>query len=840
MPDLRLVPAAVGTWGCAAALLDGSSGAALLAAGVLTAGAAGVWTLGRRRAAAPAGPTGPAGPAPMVAAVLVCMAAVALATGGRLAAVESGPLPELARERAWAEFELVITADPRKRSGPPAAGRARLVVEARAQAVRKNGTSAGGHVAGGGGGGRVRIRVPVVVLASGDEWRTLLPSQRVRAAGTVYPAGGGLVGGLLVVRGPPEHIRPPSPWQEWAGGARERLRAAAAGLPDPAAGLLPALVVGDTSGLRPQTTAAFEDSGMTHLLAVSGSNLAIMTGVALAACRSLGRTGWTAAVVGAVTIAVFVLLARAEPSVLRAAFMAAIALAALAAGRQRVGLTALAASVLGLLLFDPALAHSFGFALSVLATGGIMVLVPRWRDRWSARMPRWIAEAVAVALAAHVACLPLLAVLSAEVSWVAVPANVLAAPAVPVATVGGFAVAGLALVWPPLAAAAAWLPGAAVLWIGAVAAAAARLPGRALPWPDTAAGAVALVVVLVVLLVLRRRVRLAVCAVAAAVALTALCVHWLAPAWPPAGWALVACRIGQGDALVLRAADGRAVVVDTGPDPVAVSRCLTDLRVSRIALLVITHGDSDHAGGTAGALAGRSVQTALLPPGFDHPATVRLLRSKAVPVRTGTAGQRWTLRPWTLDVLWPRPGSSGGNDGSIVLLAHWSPEPGDPAAPARMLLTGDIEEPAQRELLRSTHAVRGVDVLKVPHHGAGSQEPAFIAATRPDVTLTSVGADNPYGHPEPATWALLQSVAAANYRTDVHGDIAVVPGPAGPGVVCRDPGPRRTPRRGRPRRLRTVAAPCARPPPPCGAGAAARRCSVPLSTGRRTRRLYLK
>ncbi|MDT0302136.1 ComEC/Rec2 family competence protein [Streptomonospora wellingtoniae] len=771
-PDLRLVPPAVGTWVCTAALLGGSSGTALVVAGALAVCAGAVWLSARRRA----------GAVPMlVVAVLACSAAGALATGGRLAAVESSPLPELAEERGWTELDLVVTADPRQRSGPPAPGRQRLVVEARAESVRTREPATGAEP----GGVQVRTRVPVVVLASGDAWRDLLPGQRVGASGTVLPAGGGLTGGLFVVRGPPDRVLPPSAWQEWAGDARARLRRAAAGLPDPAAGLLPALVVGDTSGLEPQTVAAFEDSGLTHLLAVSGSNLAIMTGVALAACRGLGRPGWTAAFVGAVTIAAFILLARAEPSVLRAAFMAAVSLAALALGRPRVGLTALAASVLGLLLFDPGLSRSFGFALSVLATGGIMVLAPGWRDRWSARMPRWAAEAVAVALAAHVACLPLLVVLSAEVSWVAVPANVLAAPAVPIATVGGFAVAGLALVWPAAAGVAAWLPGTAVLWVAAVAATAARLPGRALPWPSTAAGAVCLAAMLVVLLVLRGRVRLVVCAAGLAAALTALCLHWLAPAWPPAGWAVVACRVGQGDALVLRTDGGRAVVVDTGPDPVAVSRCLTDLRVRSIGLLVITHGDGDHAGGTAGALSGRDTRLALLPPGFDHPPSVRLLRSAEVPVRIASAGQRWSLAPWTLDVVWPPPGSRGGNDGSIVLLAGLPPASGA----LRVLLTGDIEEPAQRTLLRSTHAIRGVDVLKVPHHGAGTQDPGFLAATRPDIALTSVGADNAYGHPEPSTWSLLQSAAAANYRTDVHGDIAVVPGPAGPEVVCRNPGP---------------------------------------------------
>lgn len=815
LPDLRLVLPALATWACTAVLLGGTARAACAAAAALAVVAVGVWALGRRERF----------PRLPLAAVAVCMAAGALATAGRLAAVESSPITHLANEEASVTLDLAITDDPRPRADPPAPGRPRLIIEARAEAVLADAampaadpanvpTPASAEGAAGTAGtavfgtsdvspaaeaGAVRTRVPVVVLASGEAWRDLLPSQRVRAEGTVLPAEGDpLVGGVFVVRGPPERLDPPSPAQAWAGHTRARLRAAASGLPEPADGLLPALVVGDTSRVPPETAAAFRDSGMTHLLTVSGSNLAIMTGAALGAMRWLGRTGVPAAVVGAATVAVFVLVARPEPSVLRAAFMASIALLAVALGRRRTGVAALAAATLGLLLFDPGLARSFGFALSVLATAGILVLAPRWRDRWSARLPTWLAEAVAVALAAHVACLPLLAVLSAEVSWVAVPANVLAAPAVPLASVGGFAVAGLALVWPWAAQTVVWLPGAAVLWIDAVASTAARLPGRAVPWPATALGAVLLALLVAAALALRGRTARAVGAAGLAAALTALALTWVAPGWPPPGWALVACRIGQGDALVLTAeGGGRAVVVDTGPDPAAIDSCLADLRVSEVALLVLTHGDLDHVGGTRGAIGGRSVRAALVPPAFDHPQTLRTLRSERIPVHVGTAGQRWRVAPWTLDVLWPRAGGAApvGNDGSVVLLARWPLASGGAMT---ALLTGDIEEPAQRALLGS-HAVRGVDVLKVPHHGAGSQEPTFIAATRPDITLTSVGAGNPYGHPDPATWAQLRRLPSADYRTDRHGDIAVVPEPRGaggrpaerPAAVCRDPGPRR-------------------------------------------------
>lgn len=515
-------------------------------------------------------------------------------------------------------------------------------------------------------------------------------------------------------------------------------------------------------------------------MTVSGANLAVLTGVALGLGRWFGWPPWFTASVGAGMIVVFILVARSEPSVLRSAVMGGIALLALALGRQRAGLTALTATVVGLLLFDPALARSYGFALSVLATAAILVLAPGWRDSWSARLPRWVAETIAVALAAHVGCVPVLVLLSAEVSWVAVPANVLAGPLVPFATVGGFAVMGIALLWPAAAAVVVWLPGILVMWVGAIATHAARVPQGAFPWRDDLAGAVAAAALILVFLAARGRLRRALCALGALVVATPVVLHWLAPPWPPSGWAVVACDVGQGDAIVLSAGDHRAVVVDTGVEPTLVDNCLRDLRVRSLPLLVLTHGDADHDGGIEGALSGRAAGAALVPGNYDSPGAERELDEGSVAVRTAEAGQRWNAGPWRLDVLWPRGGAaSGSNDDSVVLLARWAP-PGDSRAPPMTaLLTGDIEERAQRALL-SEHAIRGVDLLKTPHHGAKTQDESFLAATRPRVTITSAGADNPYGHPDPGTWALLTSLTRANYRTDRHGDIAVVPGPDGP------------------------------------------------------------
>src|SRR4029079_1785629 len=203
--------------------------------------------------------------------------------------------------------------------------------------------------------------------------------------------------------------------------------------------LVPALVDGDDAGLPERTATDFRTAGLTHLLAVSGTNLTLVVGALLVLARAIGVRARGLVVAGALGVVGFVLLARPEPSVLRAAVMGSVALVGMGSnGRQR-GPRALGLAVLGLMLFDPWLAGEVGFALSVLATAGIVFLAPGWRDALGRWLPRWVAEALSVPLAAQLACTPLVAAISGQVSLVAVLANLLAAPAVGPATVLGLA-----------------------------------------------------------------------------------------------------------------------------------------------------------------------------------------------------------------------------------------------------------------------------------------------------------------------------------------------------------------------------------------------------------------
>lgn len=593
----------------------------------------------------------------------------------------------------------------------------------------------------------------------------------------------------------PRIVAPPSRPQRLAATLRAGLREATAGLPEDARALLPGLVVGDTARVTPELHAAFQATDMLHLLAVSGANFTILLALLigppgtahLVERRGLApRVGlslrMTALLGGALTLG-FAVVCRPEPSVLRAAACGAVALLAIATGRRRSLIPALATAVLVLVLYDPWLARSYGFLLSVLATGALLTLAPRWSAGLRRRgVPARLAEALGAAAAAQAVCAPVVAVLAARVSLVAVPCNLLAEFAVAPATVLGFAALAAAPVAMPVAEFFAWCAGWPAGWIAGIARTGAALPGNGVDWPGGWRGGALLAVATVVAVLVGRRVLKSAWLVAACAVLLLLAVVQPPPltrvitGWPPPGWRMVMCDVGQGDALVLAAGAGTGVVVDAGPDPVPVDRCLRALGITKVPLLLFTHFHADHVAGLPGVLRGRSVgaigTTGLQEP-VDQVAFVRRLAARrGVPVVRAAAGERRRAGPLTWEVLWPPPRPvpepDGPNDASITLLVR--------TAGLTLLLLGDLEPPAQRALLRTADGARlsRVDVLKVAHHGSAFQDPELLRRVAPRLALISCGADNPYGHPAPRTVEALRQGGAAVLRTDQDGAVAVV------------------------------------------------------------------
>jgi competence protein ComEC len=743
-PDLRLVVPAAATWAAAALAAHHPLLPLVLALPLLL--------LAARRPAHVA----------VAAAALACVAAATVATTAR-AATRAGPLAALARDRAVVTLDLTVTGDPRPLTGRVVG--AQRVADLAVVPTRAERLLAGDRA--------LRLRRPVTVFAPLRGWSARLPGERLRVTGRLRASPRRDDPPSFEPYGTPSRLRRAPLPDRVAGRLRAGLRAASDVLPPDARGLLPGLVVGDTSRLDPALREEFRRTGLTHLVAVSGQNVAVLLAALLLVARRAGVGPRAAAVAGAVALAFFVVLARPSPSVLRAATMGGLGLVATVTGRERAALRLLAAAVLFLVLLDPSLAASLGFALSTAATAGLLVLGPPWRARLAGRVPGWLADLVATPLAALVACAPLLAAAFGRISLVAVPANVAAAPAVAPATVLGVAAAALAPVSLPLARAVAWLAGVPTGWLVRVAHYGATVPAGQLAVPTGAAGAaIAVLLIGAAVAAVRHRATRHLTATAAVAALLAgSLAGQVVRGWPPPGWRLVACDVGQGDALVVRA--GRAnVVVDTGPDPIAADRCLRDLGVTRIAAVVLTHFHADHVEGLPGALRGRRAREVVAGP-LDEPADERArvaawTAARRLPVRVAALGERWAVGTATFDVLGPETAFHGTdsdpNNSSLVLRV---------ALPGLvLLLTGDVEEPAQLAVLARAPDLRA-DVLKVPHHGSAKQTAEFLDATGAAAAIVSAGRDNPYGHPAPATLDALAGEGMRTFRTDRDGDVAV-------------------------------------------------------------------
>ena len=699
---------------------------------------------------------------------VAALAAVAGVGALHLTLVATSPVTDLAAAGAVVELRLDITSDVRV-----VAGQFGDVQVARARATRLVGRGAAWQVS-----------VPVVVLADAD-W----PAP---ALGTTLDTTARLVqaddGAAALVRpiGTPARVQAPGAWWDAAAAVRRSVRAAVADRGVDARELVPALVAGDDGGLAPEVADDFRTTGLTHLLAVSGTNLTLVVGFLIVLGRWVGVRGRWIHVLAVAGIVGFVMVARAEPSVVRAAAMGTVALLGMGRNGRSRGTRGLGVAVLVLLLAHPALGVSAGFALSVLATGGILLLAPLWRDALMRWTPRWVAEAVSVPLAAQIACTPVVAAISGQVSLVAVAANLLAAPAVAPATVLGLAGGLLGLAWAPIgvvvAAPAAW----SASWIITVAEHGADLPTSAVTW-GTGPPALLLLTGLCVLMVLLapRLLGQPTTALACTGLLVAgVLVRLPSPGWPPEGWVLAMCDVGQGDGLVLRAGAGTAVVVDAGPDPALMDSCLDRLDITSVPLVVLTHFHADHVDGLAGVVEGRRVGEVVSSSLREPASGVRAVAS-VVGSDPALASYDVTRRVGdvTLQPVWPPsdggitdPGESAPNNASVVLLVE--------VGGVRILLTGDVEPSAQAALERTLVGLQ-VDVVKVPHHGSRHQDLPWLASLGAGVALVSVGAGNDYGHPSGDVLAGLAATGADVWRTDTSGDVVVVVRQGEVGVVTR-------------------------------------------------------
>lgn len=503
----------------------------------------------------------------------------------------------------------------------------------------------------------------------------------------------------------------------------------------PEAALLAGFLIGETGQLPEADVDALRRTGLTHFVAVSGSNVALFLAAWWLAAGPLAWGPRRRAVLGLIGLAVFLVVTRWEPSVIRASTMAGLVLGGRLAGIAVDAWTALGGAVTVLILVSGDLAGEVGFQLSVAATAGVLA----GAGLGARRRPRWLWAPLAATAAAQVAVAPLLLLHFGGVPVMAPMANLLAAPLVAAATgLGGIGVVigvkpltGLGLLCARSVLAVArgmrHLPqlgvdGAALAALGA---AAARRPG----WrPLVAAGA--------------------------AVALLGMIAL---PLRPPGGPEMRVLDVGQGDAILLRSPDGAVVLVDGGPDPAVLRDKLFALGIRRIDLVVITHRHADHTAGLAGLGAVFEVRRIWHPD--DPEIDIGSLAALGAVVETPGPGWQIAVGSLAVEVLGPQRRYDSPNDASVVLLVT--------AAGRTALLAGDIEVTAQREL-----GPIPVDVLKVPHQGAATSDPEWLASTGASLAIVSVG-PNDFGHPDAAVLALLEAMGSDVRRTDREGDVVV-------------------------------------------------------------------
>ncbi len=608
---------------------------------------------------------------------------------------------------------------------------------------------------------------------AGDDIKRVRLGEAVCASGALLEAREGRDEAPLLAADKIRSIGTGSILRVAAGSVRERFLSAAKGaLPPKQAGLLLGMTDGDVSLIDEETTADFRSTGLAHIVAVSGYNVAVFLAVVMLFVRAVipGRR-WLRVLVASPFLVFFAFLTGLSASVLRATVSAGIVLAATAGGRRTDGIRATMLAFVRLVLVSPDILFHPGFQLSFGATLGIVVWNEPLTARFASLLPRSdgktskaIAAGLATTIAAQIAVAPLLAWHFGRIPGVGAVANVVAIPLGGMVMVGGLITLGAASLLSFLD----WMPAMMRLPLDAILGAArlfARVPGASLGVSVLVAVAATSAVAAVLARSARARRAAAACALVFGTASGGQLIAGSACD----GRSIVALDVEQGTAILLRSGDN-AVLVDGGPDEGGVTYDLEEFGVNELAAVFVSHPHADHTEGVVRALelldVGRVIGRVTLP-WRKGAEVIAAARRAGVPVSQAAAGDEFAFGDMRIEVVFPPPGPRPAyaedqvHAHSLVLRA----ELGD----VKALLPGDVGVQEEEELMGEDVAA---EIFVAPHHGSKDLSTDFVDLVDPRLTLVSVGADNRYGHPAPEALAAYSRHGNV-FRTDKDGSVMV-------------------------------------------------------------------
>ena len=610
-----------------------------------------------------------------------------------------------------------------------------------------------------------KLRVPIRVMTSNQDVTKLLPGQRFSAQGRIVASKEARVAALVVIKDGIEIQTKASHWANALGAIRLGLRSLSG---DGNAGaLIPGMVLGDTSKQSAEFKNSMKRSGLTHLVAVSGANFALVSAFVLWMMQFLFTRMKFRLTATAISLIAFIALVRPSPSVLRAAAMAAVLLIAQGTKRARDSLPALGFAMAAVVIVDPWQARDAGFALSVLATGGLLLFAPVLVEKLSSHVPEKLAQALAPPIAAIVFCSPIIVALSGYLAPMSVIANLFAAPFVAPITIVGFIAALFSPFLPFISSVLIWFIRFPAGAIALIAHWASNFPVLTLRTGKIGF----LIVATFTLLAWLFKKWFKYITIFTLIVL--ISITWL-QRWPGGDWEIANCDIGQGDSMVINLGNHQGIVIDVGPDAVAEDRCLKALGIQQIPLLILSHFHADHVAGLPGAIKNRVVGQVWVSVNSAPLVESAMAQSalEGVEIIKAVRGMSSRVGKLTIKVLWPTlsatsfeemPGEGSQiNNSSIATLIT--------SDSLSIFAGGDLEPPVQQILIKD---VAPVDIYKVCHHGSRYQDLAFMAALHPRISIISVGVGNTYGHPAVQTLDALARLGSEVLRTDIDGAIAV-------------------------------------------------------------------